>query len=165
MKYKGYRFYQSSYDNDEMGTILSVNHDFWGTFVTYLGYLLMGIGMILSLFNRNSHFQRLSRNLTELQEKKKNLKTTSIIVILALLPFFSAYSQAQLHGSNDNTAGTGQIIRKVLVQDPGGRIKPINSLSSELLRKISRKSYLWDNRATRYCWACLLFLNTGKPYP
>jgi len=29
--YKGYRFYQSSYETDEKGTILSVNKDFWGT--------------------------------------------------------------------------------------------------------------------------------------
>ena len=27
LKYRGFRFYQSSYDNDELGTILSVNHD------------------------------------------------------------------------------------------------------------------------------------------
>ncbi len=35
----GYRFYQSSYDPDELGTVLSVNHDRWGTSVTYLGYI------------------------------------------------------------------------------------------------------------------------------
>ena len=27
LDYKGYRFYQSSYDQDELGTILSVNQD------------------------------------------------------------------------------------------------------------------------------------------
>ena len=29
LDYQGYRF-QSSYDQDELGTVLSVNHDFWG---------------------------------------------------------------------------------------------------------------------------------------
>lgn len=29
LDYNGYRFFQSSYDKDEKGTILSVNHDFW----------------------------------------------------------------------------------------------------------------------------------------
>jgi len=56
LDYKGYRFFQSSYTlddpktpkNDE-GTILSVNHDYWGTNITYFGYLLMAIGMILSI--------------------------------------------------------------------------------------------------------------------
>jgi len=39
LKYKGYRFYQSGYDQqDEMGTYLSVNHDKLGTSITYFGY-------------------------------------------------------------------------------------------------------------------------------
>jgi cytochrome c biogenesis protein ResB len=56
MDYGGYRFFQSSYDLDnpqtpenEEGTRLSVNHDFWGTNVTYLGYLFMALGMIFTL--------------------------------------------------------------------------------------------------------------------
>ena len=40
LKYKGYRFYQSSFDRDEKGTILSVNHDMAGMMVTYTGYAL-----------------------------------------------------------------------------------------------------------------------------
>ena len=56
LKYKGYRFYQSSYDQDEMGTILSVNHDPAGMIVTYAGYGLLILFMILSLLNRKSLF-------------------------------------------------------------------------------------------------------------
>ncbi len=41
LKYKGYRFYQSSFDRDEKGTILSVNHDMAGMMVTYTGYALL----------------------------------------------------------------------------------------------------------------------------
>jgi cytochrome c biogenesis protein ResB len=40
MDYGGYRFFQSSYDPDEKGTRLSVNHDWWGTNVTYVGYFI-----------------------------------------------------------------------------------------------------------------------------
>ena len=40
LDYRGYRFFQSSYDQDELGTILSVNHDLLGTLVSYLGYFL-----------------------------------------------------------------------------------------------------------------------------
>jgi hypothetical protein len=29
LDYKGYRFFQSSFDPDEKGTVLSVSHDFW----------------------------------------------------------------------------------------------------------------------------------------
>ena len=38
LQHKGFRFFQSSYDKDEKGTILSVNHDWWGTIITYVGY-------------------------------------------------------------------------------------------------------------------------------
>jgi len=46
LDYDGYRLFQSSYDQDELGTVLSVNHDFWGTTVTYVGYFLLMLGMV-----------------------------------------------------------------------------------------------------------------------
>jgi cytochrome c-type biogenesis protein CcsB len=140
MQYKGYRFYQSSYDTDEMGTVLSVSHDFWGTIITYLGYLLMSIGMTLSLFNPHSRFKELSSQLTEWREKKKLMKTASLFLLLVFLPAFSVNSQDKLPESMIIPQEQANMFGKVLVQDPGGRIKPINSLSSELLRKISRKT-------------------------
>ena len=30
LDHKGYRFFQASFNPDEKGTILSVNHDWWG---------------------------------------------------------------------------------------------------------------------------------------
>jgi cytochrome c biogenesis protein ResB len=44
LDHKGYRFFQSSFDPDEKGTVLSVNHDFWGTSITYLGYFMLFFG-------------------------------------------------------------------------------------------------------------------------
>ena len=38
LKYRGYRFYQSSYDDDMRGSVLAVSHDPWGVPVTYSGY-------------------------------------------------------------------------------------------------------------------------------
>jgi hypothetical protein len=37
LDYQGYRFFQSSFDQDELGTVLSVNRD-PGTLITYIGY-------------------------------------------------------------------------------------------------------------------------------
>ena len=48
LDYDGYRFFQSNYDQDELGTVLSVNHDYWGTLVTYIGYGFLFLGMILT---------------------------------------------------------------------------------------------------------------------
>jgi hypothetical protein len=166
LKYKGYRFYQSSYDTDEMGTILSVNHDFWGTLFTYIGYLLMGFGMALSLLNRNSRFKLLSRKLVELNEKKKLLKTTSLIVVLALLPVFSAFSQAHMHESMSTIPEEqAKMFGKILVQDPGGRIKPMNSLSSELLRKISRKTKFMEQSSDQVLLGMLTFPEYWQTVP
>lgn len=68
LNYGGYRFFQSSYDPDEAGTILSVNKDYWGTAITYLGYILLTLGLVASLFIRNGRMRVLGRKL----EKIKN---------------------------------------------------------------------------------------------
>jgi len=51
LKREGYRFYQSSYDEDMQGSLLSVNHDPWGTGLTYLGYALLGLSMMWVLLS------------------------------------------------------------------------------------------------------------------
>src|SRR5690606_29624450 len=56
LDHKGYRFFQASYDPDELGTHLSVNHDWWGTWITYVGYTLLYISMLLILFTKNTRF-------------------------------------------------------------------------------------------------------------
>ena len=98
MDYKGYRFFQSSYDPDEKGTRLSVNYDFWGTNVTYVGYLLMAIGMILSLFSPVGRFGELIQKLEKIAERKKAMTT---MVLLAAL-FFNQTTIAQTISSNPN---------------------------------------------------------------
>ena len=81
LDYGGYRFFQSSYDPDELGTILSVNQDRPGTLVTYIGYFMLFIGMFLTLFWKGTRFHALQKIL-------KNLKhSTAILAILfAIIP-------------------------------------------------------------------------------
>lgn len=138
LQYRGYRFYQSSYDQDEKGTILSVNKDFWGTMVTYLGYLLLTVGMILSLFNKNAYFQFLVRHL------KMSGKAKMAVVLLGLL-LAGNQSMAQSSG----TAGIPRLDEQLVedfshlwVHGRDGRIEPMSTLSSEILRKLARKSTL-----------------------
>jgi hypothetical protein len=66
---KGYRFFQASFDNDEMGTILSVNKDIVGRTITYSGYFLLLIGFILVFTTKNSRFRQLN---TQLKKVKKH---------------------------------------------------------------------------------------------
>jgi cytochrome c-type biogenesis protein CcsB len=128
LNYNGYRFYQSSYDRDERGTILSVNHDFWGTFITYLGYFLMSVSMLWSLFARYTRFRQLLNKTNTIYQKRK-----SIGVILLLLLSSTVFAQEMPPKADEVVAGE---LGKLWVQDKGGRIKPLNSLHQEIMVKL-----------------------------
>ncbi|MBN2639000.1 MAG: c-type cytochrome biogenesis protein CcsB [Bacteroidales bacterium] len=136
LNYKGYRFFQSSYDPDEQGSILSVNHDYWGTFVTYIGYLLMVIGMVWSLINPYSYFSTSGRHLRKLVSCKGSKAT--IILLFMALSATTVYGQSSQ--SPEVNAKEAQQFGRLLVQSNDGRIKPVNTLASEVLRKLSRKT-------------------------
>jgi len=141
LNYEGYRLFQSSYDRDELGTVLSVNHDYWGTFFTYIGYILLALGMFLSLINRNSHFAALGKYL-----KKSRLAAQSgaALLLFALIFSSSASFAQQGHLSFSKIPKVSRVqaekFGELVVQSSGGRLKPINTLASELLRKIAWKN-------------------------
>ena len=140
LKYKGYRFYQSSYDNDEQGTIFSVNHDYAGTWVSYAGYLMLAIGMVSSIFNRNSRFAKLSAELSD--RKNAVIVPKTIRTFSAVLFFFMIHALSSANVPDSVIIGKQHAgeFGKMLIQDQAGRIKPINTLSSELLRKVYGKT-------------------------
>ncbi|MBN2764244.1 MAG: cytochrome c biogenesis protein CcsA, partial [Bacteroidales bacterium] len=138
LKYRGFRFYQSSYDEDEKGTVLSVNHDPAGTMVTYAGYLLMALGMVLSLLNRNSRFRRLARETAKISRSKDMLV---LIILLTAIPIVvEAREDDTVRNLIPVSASHAEKFGKILVQDIDGRIEPLNTLSSQLLRKLYRKN-------------------------
>ena len=65
LRYKGYRFYQSSFDEDWQGSILSVNRDPVGIFLTYAGYYLMFFAMLLILLDKRERFRFLLKKLAK----------------------------------------------------------------------------------------------------
>lgn len=60
-----YRFYQSGYDDDLHGSILIVTRDPWGIGLTYTGYLLLLLGMLLFWGQPNSQYRRIFKNWRE----------------------------------------------------------------------------------------------------
>jgi ABC-type transport system involved in cytochrome c biogenesis permease subunit len=50
--HRHYRFYQFSYDSDEMGTLLLLYRDPWGIGITYAGYLLLAVAGLALLVVR-----------------------------------------------------------------------------------------------------------------
>ncbi|WP_372773083.1 c-type cytochrome biogenesis protein CcsB [Mangrovibacterium sp.] len=137
LKYRGYRFYQSSYDQDELGTVLSVNKDFWGTFVTYVGYFLMTLGMILSMFSHNSYFRFLVRHLKEMN--RAGVAGLLLVVAIATSGTASA-NDTVLNGIPKLDTDLVADFSELWVHGHDGRIEPMSTLNSEILRKISRKS-------------------------
>jgi hypothetical protein len=59
LDYRGYRFFQMSYDRDERGSILSVNRDVAGRNITYTGYVLLVAGFLLCIAGKGSRVRRL----------------------------------------------------------------------------------------------------------
>jgi len=164
MDYRGYRFFQASYFPDESGTILSVNADRWGTNVTYFGYFMLFGGMFFTLFWRGTHFWKLNYSL-----KKMHPKIFTLLLILILfgitLGINPVIAQSTTSSANDTASilkktpgptaqfarpaelGANRIIGPVhaarfghlLVQDFQGRIKPMNTHTLDLLRKLYKK--------------------------
>lgn len=160
LDYRGYRFFQASFDPDEKGTILSVNKDAWGTGITYLGYFLLYFGLMAIMFTKGSRFGKL-------RQKLENLKLKKAALLFVLLPFlnFAQVDSTHTHDvqapkkpslaqielmieenmpSKQHAAKFGELV----VQDENGRMKPINTFASELLRKVSEsdkyKNYTAD---------------------
>lgn len=132
LKYKGYRFYQSSYDPDEKGTVLSVNHDLAGMATTYTGYGLLFLFIILSLLNKDSVFRSINARYWSSALRKK----IPAVIILLFLTISGNLNAQKLVADKDAAMEFG----KILVQDQKGRTKPLSTLSNDILRKVTRES-------------------------
>ncbi|MGB6154212.1 MAG: cytochrome c biogenesis protein CcsA, partial [Pricia sp.] len=227
---EGYRFFQSGFDQDEKGTHLSVNHDQWGTWITYLGYFLLYAGLMGIMFFGKTRFKDLGKSLRKLESKKAVLSS-----FLLLFGLFGMQAQnlipeepplrdpevqvvqaqevpltqeeeareqardlqqeasagalpeqvpieraAELqeqavgdgHGHDVVTPSQAQIdsliestvvseahaekFGRLVIQDDAGRMKPIHTFSSELLRKLSLKDKYRDMNADQVFLSMML---------
>lgn len=140
LDYKGYRFFQASYDRDEKGTVLSVNHD-PGTLPTYFGYFLLAIGMFWSLFSKHNRFSKLAAKAKKASESQ---------VVPAIMATFLVFGFTNLKADVDPAIKTilsfdkehADKFGKLIVQDTKGRMKPLDTLSTEVLAKVHRSAKL-----------------------
>ncbi len=148
LDYGGYLFFQSSYDKDEQGTILSVNHD-PGKWPTYLGYILLAIGMFFNLLNPNSRFGKLAR--TKYEYRANALLLAVLLAALLHTQPLSASSHQQaapvsmealLDDVKKIDRAHADHFATMLVQGRDGRVKPLDTLDIDLLNKISGKNSL-----------------------
>ncbi|MEO1448166.1 MAG: cytochrome c biogenesis protein CcsA [Bacteroidota bacterium] len=137
LNYDGYRFFQSSFDKDEKGTYLSVNHDFWGTWVSYLGYALLTFGMIWSLISRKTRFHFLRQQIRKVRARRE-----AMVIALLLAGASPLWAQTNATLPPMVSAKHAKAFSEVIVQDFNGRMKPMHTMTREVLRKIYRKESL-----------------------
>lgn len=141
LDYKGYRFYQASYDTDEKGTLLQVNQDRTGTIVTYVGYALLMLGMLAAFFLKKSRFGALRRKLDRIQG-------TAILAFLLMSPgFLQAQEQEEKPqqplpnvAAHIAPVAEADAYGRLIVQDLDGRMKPLSTLAYEIVRKLTGSS-------------------------
>lgn len=167
LDHKGYRFFQASFDPDEKGTILSVNNDKWGTIITYIGYMLLYFGLLAIMFARHTRFDELRKQLEKLKKKKAKLFAAGLVLI-SLSGFAQEHSSddGHDHGMNQTTRLTEAQIDSILIknitpknhadkfgelviQDYSGRMMPVNTFASEVLRKLTKSDTYSSYDATQ----------------
>jgi len=159
LNYKGYRFFQSSFDRDERGTYLSVNSDFWGTLISYIGYALLTLGMLLTLFSKKTRFHQLTQKIKKLRSKG------AIAILFFLLSSYLVTAQStsiNTYAEYSVNIDHADKFSKLVVQDFKGRMKPMHTLSRELMRKLARKESLFGLTADQILLS--MFVNKKEWY-
>ncbi len=152
----GYRFFQNSYDQDELGTVLSVNQD-PGKIPTYIGYFLLSLGLLLNIINPYSRFRKLSNLINKSDEQSaegsnlkksgkkasSNLKSLLAIFTLGAAIFGASVSEAApMRDSSMNLPRIDEAhsaqIATLIVQSADGRMKPFDTVGHEVLNKLYR---------------------------
>lgn len=138
LDYQGFRFFQSSFDQDELGTVLSVNRD-PGTLITYIGYLLLAIGMFGVLIVKNGRFNALGEKLKALDGKKVAASLAILLMMLGTTDSIAADAENPVIKTAKGFDKThADKFGHLIVQDSSGRMKPLDTLSHEILAKLNR---------------------------
>ena len=151
LDYGGYRFFQSSYHPDEKGSILSVNND-PGKIPTYIGYAMLILGVIWLLFDKNGRFATLGRFL-KTQKFLSFVLCGALFTLLSPQMTYSAQAQTDFSPKDEmplqdipsmikslkNTTSLVDEFDRILVQDFGGRTKPLHTLTDEYIHKLTQK--------------------------
>lgn len=133
LKQDGFRFYQTSFDNDLKGSILTVTYDKWGVRLTYMGYGLLFLSMLLIIVDPKSKFRSLLKN--------KRWETLLIIFL------FSGNSDECFSKNMTLTKEELEVFEQILIEHQG-RITTIENFATDFTKKISGKNSYKDYSAT-----------------
>ncbi|MCD6212921.1 MAG: cytochrome c biogenesis protein CcsA [Sulfurovum sp.] len=166
LDHRNYRFFQSSYDMDEKGTILSVNHD-PGTWPTYIGYILLTLGMIWSLFIPNGRFQKLLKGARKLQQ---GAAAVILFSLMALNPQGANAATPKLDPELKQAVNAYDLehakkFGTLAVQDQQGRMKPIDTVAHDIVAKITGKSSMFGLESTQMLLGMIMQPNLYQSVP
>lgn len=122
---EGYRFYQTSFDRDMKGSILTVTYDPYGTGITYIGYGLLIVSAILLLLLRTPRIKQLYRQLNG-----SRVLTIGCLVLMTA----STFAKTPVMAREDAEKAE----RKLIVYN--GRVCPLNTLAHDFCLKITGKT-------------------------
>ena len=154
LDHDGYRFFQSSYDQDELGTVLSVNRD-PGKIPTYIGYFLLGLGLFFNVVNPRSRFRKLAKMINEDAVKK--------VASFALIACFAAFAPSKTYAADNARnidANHAKELSTLIIQSADGRMKPFDTVAREILNKIHRGDTLDGLNANQ----AILSIMVNAPY-
>ncbi|MCQ2197897.1 MAG: cytochrome c biogenesis protein CcsA [Bacteroidaceae bacterium] len=136
-KAAGYRFYQSSYDDDGQGTHLLVTHDPYGIAVTYVGYLMLFVSLLWTIFSRHTRIRQLYRMATR----------PLVILVLFCLTSQHVFASSKPQPLSPPKGGWGvspvssdiahELGKVVILYN--GRLCPINTAATDFVTKLSGK--------------------------
>ncbi len=158
LDYDGYRFFQSSFDRDEKGTYLSVNNDFWGTWISYIGYILLTVGMFLTFFSKRTRFHQVTQKIRSLRAKGG----TFVLVLFTATASYAQSESAAPFVQHAVSIDHANAFSELVVQDFKGRMKPVHTLSREIMRKLARKEKMFGLNADQVLLG--LFANKEEWY-
>ena len=128
----GDRIYQKSFDTDKKGVTLLINSDFAGTTVTYIGYIVLLIGFILSLFGKESRIKDILKDIS---------KNSKVIIIVFI---FSSVTQTTNAFNIDNNIlipyEDAKKWEQISVLSNSGMVEPLECHARTVLRKLTKSN-------------------------
>ncbi len=150
LTYRHYRFYQAGYDSDGRGSKLAVAHDPYGIAITYAGYALLLLGMVLFLFQPNSRFRQL-------------LKGKSALVALLLLCLCPTTTYAKNMPKVAPTDIADAFADVYILYN--GRVCPVETYARDFCLKLCGKDTYRQRAAAEVLCGWIFFPDTWKKEP
>lgn len=121
------RLYQASYDSNERGVSLATNSDPFGIPVTYTGYALLFLSLILMLFDPRGAYRALLRS--------EHLRKGALLTVMAVATFFGSTASAAAHTPHALPEKTAEKFGELFILH-NNRICPMQTFAIDFTKKL-----------------------------